>query len=37
VNMEIKERLKVIPYETVVGLTLAIISTLIFGIFKIFG
>ncbi len=37
VNMEIKERLKVIPYETVVGLTLAIVSTLIFGIFKFFG
>jgi gluconate:H+ symporter, GntP family len=37
VNMEIKERLKLIPYETVVGLTLAIVSTLIFGIFKFFG
>lgn len=37
VNMEIKERLKLIPYETAVGLTLAVISTLIFGIFKFFG
>ncbi|MEH7885244.1 SLC13 family permease [Bacillus sp. JJ1609] len=37
VNMEIKERLKVIPYETLIGLTLAIVSTLIFGIFKFFG
>lgn len=37
VHMEIKERLKVIPYETAVGLTLAIISTLIFGVFKLFG
>lgn len=37
VNMEIKERLKLIPYETAVGLTLAIVSTLIFGIFKFFG
>lgn len=37
VHMEIKERLKVMPYETLVGLTLAIISTLIFGVFKLFG
>jgi gluconate:H+ symporter, GntP family len=37
VNMEIKERLKLIPYETAVGLTLAIVSTIIFGIFKFFG
>ncbi|MGG5255091.1 GntP family permease [Neobacillus sp. SM06] len=37
VNMEIKERLKVIPYETLVGLTLAVISTLIFGVFHLFG
>ena len=37
VNMEIKERLKVIPYETLVGLTLAVISTLIFGVFQLFG
>ncbi|MBT2692412.1 SLC13 family permease [Bacillus sp. ISL-55] len=37
VNMEIKERLKLIPYETAVGLTLAIVSTLIFGIFKFFS
>lgn len=37
VNMEIKERLKVIPYETIIGLSLAIMSTLIFGIFKFFG
>jgi GntP family gluconate:H+ symporter len=37
VNMEIKERLKVMPYETLVGLTLAIVSTLIYGVFHIFG
>jgi GntP family gluconate:H+ symporter len=37
VGMEMKERLKLIPYETVVGLTLAILSTLVFGVFKIFG
>lgn len=37
VNMDIKERLKVMPYETLVGLTLAIISTLVFGVFKLFS
>ncbi|MBO0960252.1 GntP family permease [Neobacillus sp. MM2021_6] len=37
VNMDIKERLKVIPYETLVGLTMAILSTLIYGVFHFFG
>ncbi|MED1017160.1 GntP family permease [Bacillus atrophaeus] len=37
VNMDIKKRLKLMPYESIVGLTLAIISTLIFGVFKLFG
>lgn len=37
VNMEMKERLKIIPYETLVGLTLAIISTFIYGVFQFFG
>ncbi|MGE8207815.1 GntP family permease [Heyndrickxia sp. NPDC080065] len=37
VFMGIKERLKIIPYETLIGLTLAIVSTLIFGVFKLFG
>ncbi|HZH59475.1 MAG TPA: SLC13 family permease [Metabacillus sp.] len=37
VNMEIKERLKLMPYEFLVGLTLAVISTLVFGVFKLFG
>ncbi|HYK74029.1 MAG TPA: GntP family permease, partial [Pseudoneobacillus sp.] len=37
VNMDIKERLKVMPYETLVGLTLAVVSTLIYGVFKLFG
>lgn len=37
VFMAMKERLKLIPYESLVGLTLAIVSTLIFGVFKIFG
>ena len=34
VNMDIKERLKLIPYESVVGLMMTIVSTLIFGVFK---
>jgi GntP family gluconate:H+ symporter len=37
VNMQIKDRLKVIPYETLVGLTLAIVSTLIYGVFHLSG
>ncbi|WP_226528106.1 GntP family permease [Metabacillus niabensis] len=37
VNMEIKERLNLMPYEFLIGLTLAVISTLIFGVFKLFG
>jgi len=37
VNMDIKERLKLMPYESLIGLTLAVISTLIFGVFKLFG
>ena len=32
VYLDIKERLKVIPYETLVGLTLVIVSTIIYGI-----
>lgn len=36
VLMGIQERLKLIPYESLVGLTLAIISTLLFGVFKLF-
>ncbi|PSA95380.1 gluconate:proton symporter [Bacillus atrophaeus] len=37
VNMDIKERLKLMPYESLIGLTLAVISTFIFGVFKLFG
>lgn len=37
VNMDIRERLKVIPYETLVGLTLTIVSTLIYGVLRLFG
>lgn len=33
VNMDIKERLKLISYESAVGLIMTIISTLIFGVF----
>lgn len=36
VNMDIKERLRLIPYESAVGLLMAIVSTLIFGVFKLF-
>lgn len=36
VNMNIGERLKLIPYETAVGLTITVVSTLIFGVFKLF-
>ncbi|MBG9734673.1 GntP family permease [Paenibacillus alvei] len=33
VNMAMKERLRLIPYETLIGLVLAIVSTLVFGVF----
>lgn len=36
VNMEMKERLKLIPYESAVGLIMATVSTLIFGVFNLF-
>ena len=35
-NMEMKERLKLIPYESLVGFTLAAFSTFIFGVFALF-
>lgn len=31
--MAMKERLRLIPYETLIGLVLAIVSTLVFGVF----
>ena len=34
VNMDMKERLKLIPYESAVGLIMTIVSTLIFGVFN---
>ncbi|MCT1399626.1 gluconate:proton symporter [Paenibacillus sp. LC231] len=33
VNMVMKERLRLIPYETAIGLVLAVVSTLVFGVF----
>ncbi|TYB28505.1 GntP family permease [Aggregatibacter actinomycetemcomitans] len=36
VNMDIKERLKLLPYESAVGLIMTIVSTLIFGVFNWF-
>lgn len=33
VNMGMKERLRLIPYETAIGLVLALVSTLVFGVF----
>lgn len=32
VNMEMGERLKLIPYESIIGLTMALVSAIIFGI-----
>ena len=32
VNMEMKERLKLIPYETIIGLVMTIVSTIVFGL-----
>ncbi|WP_070121247.1 GntP family permease [Bacillus marinisedimentorum] len=37
VFMQLKERLKLIPYESLVGFTLAVISTLLYGVFGFFG
>ena len=35
VNMDIKERLKLIPYESAIGLMMTVVSTLIFGVFRV--
>lgn len=37
VTMDFKERLKIIPYESAIGLVLTIVSTVIFGLFGFFG
>jgi len=34
VMMSIKERLKLLPYETLIGLSMTIVATLIFGVFN---
>jgi len=34
--MNVKERLKLLPYEFAVGFSLATVSTLVFGVFKLF-
>ncbi len=36
VHMDMKERLKLIPYESAVGFVIALVSTLIFGVFGLF-
>lgn len=33
VNMDMKNRMKLIPYETLIGLAMTIVSTIIFGVF----
>lgn len=33
VNMELKERFRLLPYETAIGLVIVLLSTLIFGVF----
>ncbi|KEY56862.1 GntP family permease [Serratia sp. DD3] len=37
VYMPVHERLKLLPYETLVGLTIAFVSTLMFGVFNLAG
>ena len=32
--MDMKERLKLIPYESLVGLSMSIVSTIIFGLLR---
>jgi len=37
VNMAVHERLKLLPYETLVGFTIAAVSALMFGVFNLAG
>ncbi len=37
VNMAVHERLKLLPYETQVGFTIAAVSALMFGVFNLAG
>ena len=36
VHMSIKDRLKIIPYEAAIGLSMVIVSSLVLGVFKLF-
>ncbi len=37
IHMDIKERLRLVPYESLVGIVLAVVSMLIYGVFGFFG
>ncbi len=37
VNMQVSERLKLIPYETLIGFIMTVVSTLMFGVFGLAG
>jgi GntP family gluconate:H+ symporter len=37
VTMDFRERLRLISYESLIGLIITVISTLIFGVFNLFG
>ena len=37
VNMEIRERLKLIAYESLNGLAMVAVSTLVFGVLRVLG
>ena len=34
--MQVNERLKILPYEFLIGFSLSFVSTLVFGVFKLF-
>lgn len=37
VNMSIGQRMKLVPYESLVGLMISFVSVLLFGVFNVFG
>lgn len=37
VDMEIKERLKLIPYESLIGLAMVTVTTILYGVFRVLG
>ncbi|MOA68685.1 hypothetical protein D3C78_1964210 [compost metagenome] len=37
VNMVVHQRLKLLPYETLIGFTIAAVSALMFGVFNLAG